>query len=296
MPKAGTEPARRRAGGEHRRPLRLQGRRLLHLPRQGAGGRDRDGRQPRARGLRGPPGLRAHLPVLPAERQGRRQLRPVREGTMSDDTATMPIEDYLAQGGVAHLAGQRPRPLPRRAPPPDGHLRRQRARRLRRLRRHHQRRPRHHRPHRRLPHHAGEGRPRRARPRPHGRLRRRRGPLCRLPHLGRPPAPRRLARPGPPRRRHAPRRLPLPDRGLDRRRRAQRPAGPRRRRDAGGDGAASPTPPSPTSSATSPRARSATPTSASPASPTSPPPRKAAPRRRRPSPTGSPASPTASAP
>ena len=96
----GHQPARRRAGGEHRRPLRLQGRRLLHLPRQGAGGRDRDGRQPRARGLRGPPGLRAHLPVLPAERQGRRQLRPVREEPCPTDTETMPIEDYLAQGGV----------------------------------------------------------------------------------------------------------------------------------------------------------------------------------------------------
>ena len=35
--------------------------------------------EPRARGLRGHAGLRAHLPVLPAERQGRRQLRPVRE-------------------------------------------------------------------------------------------------------------------------------------------------------------------------------------------------------------------------
>ena len=62
----GHQPARRRAREPPRRPLRLQGRRLLDLPRQGARGRGRDGGQPRARGLRGPPGLRPHLPVLPA--------------------------------------------------------------------------------------------------------------------------------------------------------------------------------------------------------------------------------------
>ena len=45
-------------------------------------------------------------------------------------------------GRRPHLAGERPRPLPRRAPAPDGDLRRQRARRLRRLRRHDQRRAR----------------------------------------------------------------------------------------------------------------------------------------------------------
>ena len=75
----GHQPARRRARGQSRRALRLQGRRLLDLPRQGAGGRGRDGREPRARGLRGAAGLRAHLPVLPAQRQDRRQLRPVRK-------------------------------------------------------------------------------------------------------------------------------------------------------------------------------------------------------------------------
>ena len=61
---------RGRAGGALRRAVRLQGRRLRHLPGPGRRGQRGDGRQlrPRARGDRGR--LRAHLPVAPDQRRG----------------------------------------------------------------------------------------------------------------------------------------------------------------------------------------------------------------------------------
>ena len=175
---------------------------------------------------------------------------------MSEDTETMPIEDYLAQGGVLTSPANVPRPLPRRAPAADGDLRRQRARRLRRLRRHDQR-PRPASPPASPPAASRSRRPTTpsASSTLMGDFGADEGRYATAPPLGRPPAARRLARPGPPRRRHAPRGLPLPDRGLDRRRRDERPAGPRRRRHPRRDVAASPTPRSPRPSAPSPRAR-----------------------------------------
>ena len=189
---------------------------------------------------------------------------------MSDTTTDDHADRGLSRPGRrAHLAGQRPRPLPRRAAAADGDLRRQRARRLRRLRRHDQRRARHHRPHRRLPHHAGEGRPRRARARRSWATSAPTRAATPTHHPWADRLPRDAdARPGPPRRRHAPRGLPLSDRGLDRRRGDERAAGPRRRRHPRRAVAASPTRRSPRSSAPSPRASGATPSSASPASPT----------------------------
>ena len=208
---------------------------------------------------------------------------------MSDDTDDHADRGLPRPGRRPHLAGQRARPLPRRAAAPDGDLRRQRARR------------------------PPPASPTRSTTRPASppasppaasRWRRPTTPSACSTLMGdfgadegryaiHHPWADRLprdadARPGPARRRHAPRRLPLPDRGLDRRRRDERPAGPRRRRDARRDGARLLRPARRRRSATSPRASGATPSSASPASPRSPPPRTAAPRRRPPSPTGSP--------
>ena len=120
--------------------------------------------QPCARRLRGAAGLRADLPVLPAQRPDRRQLRPMSRGREPDvrRRETMPIEDYLAQGGVLTSPDNVP-------PRYRGELlrlmatfRRQRTRWIRRLRRHDQRCAGHQGAHRRRPHRLGKGRPRRA--------------------------------------------------------------------------------------------------------------------------------------
>ena len=73
-PRRRTRP-RGRAPGPLRPALRLQGRRLRHLPRAAGRGHRRHGRQLRARARRDRARLRAHLPVAPDLRGGRARLR-----------------------------------------------------------------------------------------------------------------------------------------------------------------------------------------------------------------------------
>ncbi|CAA9322035.1 MAG: 1,2-phenylacetyl-CoA epoxidase, subunit E, partial [uncultured Gemmatimonadaceae bacterium] len=69
--------ARGRAGRGGGAALRVQGRRVLDVPRDGGGGGGGHGRELLARGLRAGARLRAHLPELPGDRQSCRGLRPM---------------------------------------------------------------------------------------------------------------------------------------------------------------------------------------------------------------------------
>ena len=79
---------RRRAGGRAAGALgpavRLQGRRLRHLPRPAGRGHRRDGRQLRARARRDRARLRAHLPVAPDRRAGRRSTTTPEASAVAD--------------------------------------------------------------------------------------------------------------------------------------------------------------------------------------------------------------------
>ena len=70
--------ARRGAAGARRRAVRVQGRRVRHLPGQGRRGHRRDGHQLGAGAGRGGEGLRPHLPVAPDLGHGRPRLRRLR--------------------------------------------------------------------------------------------------------------------------------------------------------------------------------------------------------------------------
>ena len=71
----GTAGPRRRPARPRRPPVRLQGRRLRHLPRPAARRQGNDAPQLRPRGGRTSGGLRPHLPVPPRQRYAHRGLR-----------------------------------------------------------------------------------------------------------------------------------------------------------------------------------------------------------------------------